>query len=461
MNILYRFFSVVIFLVFVSCLSEKQKKTTTLTFSSVPSKTIQEVYNKCWVVYNNNGRMYEKNAARIFCEFLKKNIDDESMGFFSELVDISGLQDVTKGRLVVFIGELDVDCTGKIWEKFDKDGYLISCEKDNIVVRGSNAENTYAAVNRLINECLHNNPDIISNIEKGKRYTLECAVTRQEYIEDISKLPAVWYYEWHPPAWIFDFEKKITEFKKSNGRPMAFAHRGDLESYPENSIEAIISAVLKGADAIEIDCAFTRDNVIVLNHGDDLEPTTDWLEKMGKTINGIQLPTSKFIPDWSYKELCQLRLRAGNGEYSNVDSEVSGYMIATLEEAFQVCNEKSFLSLDRLKPGGLSSPHWPQIYEVIKKTKAYRIPLYINVAQTPNDAYDLRNVIQSEFGISGSTVFDRTGTFNISWDWYAEFYFTTEDQFKEFYDTLLPRGSFIQVNRLSRLIDWIDKYHVR
>lgn len=62
----------------------------------------------------------------------------------------------------------------------------------------------------------------------------------------------MWEYEWTPPSWLFGFEQKLEDLVAKDGRPMAFAHRGDLEAYPENSIEAIISAVRKGADAIEI-----------------------------------------------------------------------------------------------------------------------------------------------------------------------------------------------------------------
>ncbi len=161
-----------------------------------------------------------------------------------------------------------------------------------------------------------------------------------------------------------DFEGKLKDFTDAEARPMCYAHRGDIESYPENSIEAVISAVKKGADMIELDVCMTRDKVLVLMHGEDLSVTTDWALKRGQTVNGIKLPVSSSISAWTYEQLCQLRLRTGNGEYSAADSEITDYIIPTLKEAFIVCNERSLLVLDRV-----TTSHWDKIYEIIKETR--------------------------------------------------------------------------------------------
>lgn len=71
------------------------------------------------------------------------------------------------------------------------------------------------------------------------------AASREEYIADIDKFETVWQYEWQPPEWILDFEGKLKDFTDAEARPMCYAHRGDIESYPENSIEAVITLLKK------------------------------------------------------------------------------------------------------------------------------------------------------------------------------------------------------------------------
>lgn len=44
------------------------------------------------------------------------------------------------------------------------------------------------------------------------------------------------------------------------------AHRGDVAHFPENSIEGFISAVRKGADALELDVVLSADQKLVVSH---------------------------------------------------------------------------------------------------------------------------------------------------------------------------------------------------
>lgn len=435
-------------------------------FSETAGERIERAYEKCIVVYDSYARNYEIRAAQKAAAFFGKNQEG-----FAELVDQDDFTGGNQNALVVYVGSVECADAVSLWESFDRSGYLIYCDEAKIVVRGSNAENTYYAVSRLTEQHLHGNPDVITNVESGTAYEERCEVTRETYLADLSRFPAVWEYEWTPPAWIFDFEQKLFDLVAKNGRPMAFAHRGDLECYPENSIEGIISAVLKGADAIEIDCALTADGVLVLNHGEDLNPTTDWSVKRGKTVNGILLPTSNQVYDWTYEQLCQLNLRAGNGNYSDSGSEIGDYKIATLEEAFRVCNERCFLSIDRLhcdlttgtafdaSKMGVNNPYWPQVHELIRKLDAPRCMLYANLAMNQADADALRQIIEAEFEVKSPTLFDRTGWHNSVIEWYTEFSLSTEKEFREYYEHCLVSGSYIVSNRLSRVIDWVDEFY--
>lgn len=448
-------------------------------FADCALQQIECKYNNCIVIYNEIGRLYEKLAAKNFATFLKKNIQNTAHEFVA-LVDQNSFNGVKENQLAIHIGTVGTESSENVWTQFPHDGYVIHLTQSEIIVRGSNAENTYYAVNRLINKHLHNNPDIITNAEAQTQYVEHCKVTRADYINHIENMPLVWSYDWSAPQWIFNFDRKLTDLVAHNGRPMAYAHRGDIESYPENSIEAVISAVRKGADMIELDCEISKDGILVLNHGEDMTATTDWAFKNGQIVNNVQLPTSKYIYDWTYEQLCQLNLRTGNGQYSSSDSEVSDYKIATLEEAIQVVNGKCFLSLDRLQYDlrtgahlpedmlGIHSPYWPSVFSMLKKHNAPRCILYSNIGLTREHVDALRTEVDAYFGLHTPSQFDRAGWHNSVVDYYTEFSLTTTEEFDAFYRAQLSReitlekgknttASYLMVNRLSKCIDFIDR----
>ena len=57
------------------------------------------------------------------------------------------------------------------------------------------------------------------------------------------------------------------------------------------------------------------------------------------------------------------------------------------------------------------------------------------------------------------TLFDRAGWHNTVIDWYAEFDLVTDAEFDAYYDESYQIGSYIMGNRLSKIIEWLDKYH--
>lgn len=57
-------------------------------------------------------------------------------------------------------------------------------------------------------------------------------------------------------------------------KPIFFGHRGDRQSFPENTIASYRSAIEKGLNAIEIDVMLTKDNRLVCSHNFDLERET-------------------------------------------------------------------------------------------------------------------------------------------------------------------------------------------
>ena len=75
------------------------------------------------------------------------------------------------------------------------------------------------------------------------------------------------------------------------------AHRGDWRNWPENSLEAIESAIAMGCDILELDVAMTRDSQLVLCHDATLDRTTDGHGR---------------IADHTLAEIKELRLRHGH-----------------------------------------------------------------------------------------------------------------------------------------------------
>ena len=58
-------------------------------------------------------------------------------------------------------------------------------------------------------------------------------------------------------------------------RPLIFAHRGASHEAPQNTLAAFLRAAELGADGIELDVQFSRDNELVVIHDFDLAATTD------------------------------------------------------------------------------------------------------------------------------------------------------------------------------------------
>ena len=181
-------------------------------------------------------------------------------------------------------------------------------------------------------------------------------VSREEYIKDPDKFQCVWESDFDVPDWMTDYEEKQAAFRDTDGRIMSAIHKADSVYYPENSIEAIISAVKMGADIIEMDLCLTKDDVLVLMHSTILTSTTDWASKRGNS----GLPLSEKIEDWTYEELCNLNLCMADGTETD-------YKIPTFEEALQVCKGRTKIILDKD-----AKWNWNKnVYPLIQKYEAW------------------------------------------------------------------------------------------
>ena len=66
--------------------------------------------------------------------------------------------------------------------------------------------------------------------------------------------------------------EKIRAKLDSKDRDYVFVvmHRGDWRNAPENSVDAILGSIKKGADVVELDVAITKDGEYVLVHDDHI-----------------------------------------------------------------------------------------------------------------------------------------------------------------------------------------------
>ena len=142
--------------------------------------------------------------------------------------------------------------------------------------------------------------------------------------------------------------------------------------YPENSIEGIISAIMMGADMVEIDPRLTKDGVFILLHDATLSRTTNAEEFVGK--NGF--PNSYDVSAWTYEQLQQLNLKVGSGGNT---AALTPYKIPTLDEAFRVCANRIFIRLDVKGPSNSDLPFWnfeKDIWPLMQKYESYSNVIY-------------------------------------------------------------------------------------
>jgi glycerophosphoryl diester phosphodiesterase len=114
-----------------------------------------------------------------------------------------------------------------------------------------------------------------------------------------------------------------------NPLPIVVAHRGDSKNYPENTLEAFVSAYHMGIDVIETDVHLSKDGVVVVWHDDTLERNTDG---------------SGLIEDHTLEELKRLdaafTYTADRG--LTYPFRGKGIRIATLAEALEACPGQRF-----------------------------------------------------------------------------------------------------------------------
>ena len=117
------------------------------------------------------------------------------------------------------------------------------------------------------------------------------------------------------------------------------SHRADWRNFPENSLEAIESAIKMGVDIVELDIHRTADGELVVCHDKTINRTTNGKGKISElTLDYIK----------------SRNLRAGH-------NAVTRYKMPTLEEALDVCKGRVLINLDK----GIN--YYDQVMEMLVK----------------------------------------------------------------------------------------------
>lgn len=122
---------------------------------------------------------------------------------------------------------------------------------------------------------------------------------------------------------------------------LVVAHRGDWRDFPENSMQAIESAISMGVDIVEVDIQRTRDGVLVLMHDKTIDRTT--------TGKGL-------VSELTIDSLQHIFLRNGCAIRTK-------YRVPTLEEVLKRVKGRVMLNLDK------AEPYLPELYELLERTK--------------------------------------------------------------------------------------------
>lgn len=132
----------------------------------------------------------------------------------------------------------------------------------------------------------------------------------------VALVVAVRYWTWTPDP--------LDDFYGGN-EILSFAHRGAREAAPENTLSAFLAAEIMGADGIELDVMFSKDDQLAVIHDYELDRTTD-----GEGL----------VEDYTMDQI--KGLDAG----SWFDQAFTGEHIPTLEEVLEIIDPGTLINIE-------------------------------------------------------------------------------------------------------------------
>ena len=129
-------------------------------------------------------------------------------------------------------------------------------------------------------------------------------------------------------------------FSRDTTTVLVAAHRGDWRNFPENSLEAIESAITMGVDIVEIDLQRTKDGQLILMHDDCLDRTSTGRGAIADT-------TLAYIQTLKLKNGCDITTK---------------HKVPTLKEALLLAKGRAMLNLDK------ADRYFKEVYELLQET---------------------------------------------------------------------------------------------
>lgn len=121
---------------------------------------------------------------------------------------------------------------------------------------------------------------------------------------------------------------------------LVVSHRADWRNFPENSLEAIESAIQMGVDMVELDVQRTKDGVLILMHDMSLNRTTTG-------VGNVSEVTWEYVSGLNLKNGCAI---------------ATDQRVPTLEQALLLCKDRVMINLDK------ADRYFDEIFPLLEKT---------------------------------------------------------------------------------------------
>jgi len=211
--------------------------------------------------------------------------------------------------------------------------YVIKVVDKKIVIAGASTFATAAAADKFLQ--LAQAEEL--QLKNGWSYTYHFdPAWMNPLCNDPESFVPVWADTFTPPEWMLDPYESMYAVTHATDRMASLAHRTDFVYYPECSLEGMLSCIMAGVDAIELDVRLTKDNIPVVLHDEKLNRLTDFGSKAGKD----GLPASEYVGDWTYEQLRELNMLMSDGSLTD-------YKVPTLYECLYLAGQyDTMLTLD-------------------------------------------------------------------------------------------------------------------
>ena len=239
------------------------------------------------------------------------------------------------------------------------------------------------------------------------------------------------------------------------------AHRGAMDTHPENTLPALMEAAELGAQMIEFDIQLTKDSVMVIMHDDNVDRTTNgtgnvsnltynYLRsldagiKKSEKFKGTLIPTFEEVlaamPDNVWLN-CHLKGDEAVGKAAAAMLEKSG----RLHQAFLTCSEKASIAARKQVPGIL----------ICNGENSYRRNTPKYVAETIKMKANFIQLLRPESGEDRKPLIDSLKENKVKINFfYAETAQELSDLFKMGVD-------FVLVNNVGQLLPETEKLGIK